>query len=147
MSSEKVIGIDLGTTNSCVAIIENGQPLVIPNSEGGRTTPSVVAFAADGELYVGEVAKRQALTNPRNTVYATKRFMGRRYDEVEHEAELVPFSVKEDHLGRAVVEAEGREFAPQEIAAMVVQKMRQTAEDYYGCDITQAVVTVPAYFN
>lgn len=147
MSSGKVIGIDLGTTNSCVAIIENGQPLVIPNSEGGRTTPSVVAFAADGELYVGEVAKRQALTNPRNTIYASKRFIGRRYDEVCHEAELVPFSVKEDRLGRAVLEAEGRDFAPQEIASMILQKMRQTAEDYYGCEITKAVLTVPAYFN
>ncbi|MBI2194466.1 MAG: molecular chaperone DnaK [Planctomycetes bacterium] len=144
---ERVIGIDLGTTNSCVAVIENGEPVVLRNSEGGRTTPSVVAFGSDGDRYVGEVAKRQALTNPRNTVTSIKRFMGRKYDEVRREAELVPFAVRADLLGRAIVELDGREVAPQEISAMILQKMKQTAEDALGCDVARAVITVPAYFN
>ena len=144
---ERIIGIDLGTTNSCVAVIEDGETVVIRNSEGGRTTPSVVAFAPDGEWYVGEVAKRQALTNPGNTIYSIKRLMGRKYDEVRHETELVPYGVRADKHGQAVVEIEGRAYTPQEISAMVLRKMRETAEDYLGADPVKAVITVPAYFN
>jgi molecular chaperone DnaK len=142
-----VIGIDLGTTNSCVAVIEDGETVVIRNSEGGRTTPSVAALGPGGEWYVGELAKRQALTNPRNTVYSIKRFMGRKFDEVQHEAGLVSYTIKADRHGQAVVEVEGKTLAPQEISAMVLRKMRETAEDYLGTDVLTAVITVPAYFN
>ncbi len=143
----KVIGIDLGTTNSCVAILEGGDPVVIPNSEGSRTTPSVVAFTKDEERLVGQVAKRQAITNPQNTVFSIKRFMGRKFDEVKTETEEVPFQVVRGSSGDARVKAGGKEYSPPEVSAMVLQKMRQTAEDYLGEKVTDAVVTVPAYFN
>jgi molecular chaperone DnaK len=143
----KVIGIDLGTTNSCVAVMEGGDPVVIPNSEGGRTTPSVVAFAKDGERLVGQVAKRQAVTNPQNTVFSIKRFMGRRYEEVPKEIEEVPYQVTRGTGGLAAVQLGEKTYTPPEISAMILQKMRQTAEDYLGEKVTQAVVTVPAYFN
>ena len=143
----KVIGIDLGTTNSCVAILEGGDPVVIPNSEGSRTTPSVVAFTKDGERLVGQVAKRQAITNPQNTVFSIKRFMGRKFDEVKTEIEEVPFEVVRGSSGDARVRAGGKEYSPPEVSAMVLQKMKQTAEDYLGEKVTDAVITVPAYFN
>jgi molecular chaperone DnaK len=143
----KVIGIDLGTTNSCVAILEGGEPVVIPNAEGGRTTPSVVAFAKTGERLVGMVAKRQAITNPENTVFSIKRFMGRRHKEVLSEEKLVPYKIGSDENDNVVVEAGGRKFTPPEISAMILQKMKETAESYTGQKITQAVITVPAYFN
>jgi molecular chaperone DnaK len=143
----KVIGIDLGTTNSCVAIMEGGEPKVIANAEGFRTTPSVVAFSKTGERLVGLVARRQAVTNPKNTVYSIKRFMGRKYDEVQSEMKLVPYEVVRGANNDARVKAGGEEFSPPEISAMVLQKMRQTAEDYLGEKITEAVITVPAYFN
>ena len=143
----KVIGIDLGTTNSCVAVIEGGQPTVITNSEGARTTPSIVAFGKNGERLVGQVAKRQAITNPTNTIFSIKRFMGRRYGEVEHEIAEVPYRVKPGSNDLAVVEADGKDYTPPEISAIILQKMRQTAEDYLGEKVLQAVVTVPAYFN
>ncbi len=145
--AEKVIGIDLGTTNSVVAVMEGGDPVVIPNSEGGRTTPSVVAFTKDGDRLVGQVAKRQAVTNPTNTVFSIKRFMGRRMDEVTHETELVPYKVLAGQNNLASVEIQGKKYTPPEISAMVLQKMRQTAEDYLGHSVQKAVVTVPAYFN
>ena len=143
----KIIGIDLGTTNSCVAVMEGGEPVVIQNSEGGRTTPSVVAFTKDGERLVGQIAKRQAVTNPKNTVYSIKRFMGRRYNEVEREIEEVPYEVIRGKNDVARVKAGDKEYSPQEISAMVLQKMKQTAEDYMGQKVTEAVITVPAYFN
>jgi molecular chaperone DnaK len=143
----KVIGIDLGTTNSCVAVMEGGTPTVIPNAEGGRTTPSVVAFAKDGERLVGQIAKRQAITNPENTVYSIKRFMGRRHSEVTSEEKLVPYKVTENSAGEVRVAAGGKEYSPPEISAMILQAMKKTAEDYLGQTVTQAVVTVPAYFN
>ncbi|RJP23535.1 MAG: molecular chaperone DnaK [Candidatus Abyssobacteria bacterium SURF_5] len=143
----KVIGIDLGTTNSCVAIMEGGEPTVIPNAEGGRTTPSVVAFAKTGERLVGTVAKRQAITNPENTIFSIKRFMGRRHNEVLAEEKLVPYKVRSGEGDNVVVEAGGRSFTPPEISAVILQKMRETAEDYTGEKISQAVITVPAYFN
>ena len=143
----KVIGIDLGTTNSCVAVMEGGDPVVIPNSEGGRTTPSVVAFTKDGERLVGQVAKRQAVTNPQNTVYSIKRFMGRRHEEVPHEIETVPYKVVSGMGSLAAVQIGDKTYTPPEISAMVLQKMKQTAEDYLGEKVTQAVITVPAYFN
>jgi molecular chaperone DnaK len=143
----KIIGIDLGTTNSCVAVMEGGEPVVIPNAEGSRTTPSVVAFTKSGERLVGQVAKRQAVTNPHNTIYSVKRFMGRRYAEVAEEAKNVPYKIKEGKNGEAVVEIDGRSFTPPEISAMILQKMKQTAEDYLGEKVTEAVITVPAYFN
>src|SRR3954465_9376390 len=141
----KIIGIDLGTTNSCVAVMEGGEPKVIPNEEGGRTTPSVVAFTKSGERLVGQVAKRQAITNPENTVYSIKRFMGRRYDEVSEELKMVPYKVvKEgDHLA---VEA-GKKHTPPEISAYILMKLKKAAEDYLGEKVTEAVITVPAYFN
>jgi molecular chaperone DnaK len=145
--SEKVIGIDLGTTNSVVAVMEGGDPVVIPNSEGGRTTPSVVAFTKDGERLVGQVAKRQAVTNPANTVYSIKRFMGRRLSEVEQEKGLVPYKVASGQGDLACVEVQSKKYTPPEISAMILQKMRQTAEDYLGHKVQKAVVTVPAYFN
>jgi len=143
----KIIGIDLGTTNSCVAVMEGGEPVVIPNSEGGRTTPSVVAFTKDGERLVGQVARRQAITNPKNTVYSIKRFMGRRYDEVKNEIDEVPYKVVSGKNEVARVQIGDKEYSPQEISAMILQKMKQTAEDYLGQKVTEAVITVPAYFN
>ena len=143
----KVIGIDLGTTNSCVAVMEGGDPVVIPNTEGGRTTPSVVAFTKDGERLVGQVAKRQAVTNPENTVYSIKRFMGRQFGEVPTEISEVPYEVTSESNGLATVKLGDKSHTPPEISAMVLQKMKQTAEDYLGETITEAVITVPAYFN
>ncbi|MFZ5515621.1 MAG: molecular chaperone DnaK [Candidatus Zhuqueibacterota bacterium] len=143
----KIIGIDLGTTNSCVAVMEGGEPTVIQNSEGGRTTPSVVAFTKDGERLVGQIAKRQAVTNPKNTIYSIKRFMGRRFDEVTKEIEEVPYKVVRGKNDVARVKIDDKEYSPQEISAMVLQKMKQTAEDYLGQKVTEAVITVPAYFN
>ncbi len=143
----KIIGIDLGTTNSCVAVLEGGNPVVIPNSEGSRTTPSIVAFTDDGERLVGQVAKRQAVTNPANTVYSIKRFMGRRYEEVGTEISEVPYKVVKGSNGDARVEIGGKTNSPPEISAIILQKMKQTAEDYLGQKVTDAVITVPAYFN
>jgi molecular chaperone DnaK len=142
----KIIGIDLGTTNSCVAVMEGGEPKVIANEEGGRTTPSVVAFTKSGERLVGQVAKRQAITNPENTIYSIKRFMGRRYNEVNDEMKMVPYKVVQqgDHI--AVV-AQGKEYTPPEVSAMILQKLKKAAEDYLGTSVTEAVITVPAYFN
>ncbi len=142
----KIIGIDLGTTNSVVAVMEGGEPKVIPNEEGGRTTPSVVAFTKGGERLVGQVAKRQAITNPDNTIYSIKRFMGRRFNEVNDEMKMVPYKVKQqgDHI---VVEAQGKDYTPQEISGMILQKLKKAAEDYLGQSVTEAVITVPAYFN
>ncbi|MBI4502087.1 MAG: Hsp70 family protein, partial [Gemmatimonadetes bacterium] len=145
--AQKVIGIDLGTTNSVVAVMEGGDPVVIPNSEGGRTTPSVVAFTKDGERLVGQVAKRQAVTNPRNTVFSIKRFMGRRMEEVTEEIKRVPYKVHPGPSGLASVDIGGKTYTPPEISAMILQKMKQTAEDYLGHKVEKAVVTVPAYFN
>jgi molecular chaperone DnaK len=144
---QKVIGIDLGTTNSVVAVMEGGQPVVIVNQEGARTTPSVVAFGKDGERLVGQVAKRQAVTNPEQTVFSIKRFMGRRVDEVSAEASRVPYRIVRVDKGDAWVDARGRKYSPPEISAMVLQKLKQAAEDYLGAPVTDAVVTVPAYFN
>ncbi|MEO6726028.1 MAG: molecular chaperone DnaK [Blastocatellia bacterium] len=144
----KVIGIDLGTTNSVVAIMEGSEPTVITNSEGGRTTPSVVGFTKDGNRLVGQVAKRQAVTNPENTVYSIKRFMGRRFDEVSGESRQVPYKVTQDAKnGDVRVVADGKEYSPPEVSAMILQKLKQAAEDYLGQSVTQAVITVPAYFN
>src|ERR671927_1728661 len=142
----KIIGIDLGTTNSCVAVMEAGQPTVIANQEGARTTPSVVAFTKGGERLVGQVAKRQAITNPENTVYSIKRFMGRRFDEVSEEMKMVPYKVVQsgDHV--AVV-AQGKEHTPPQVSAMILQKLKKAAEDYLGESVNEAVITVPAYFN
>src|ERR1700674_2894058 len=142
----KIIGIDLGTTNSVVAVMEGGEPKVIPNEEGGRTTPSVVGFTKSGERLVGQVAKRQAITNPENTVYSIKRFMGRRANEVTDEMKMVPYKVKAqgDHV---VIVAQGKEYTPPEISAMILQKLKKAAEDYLGTTVTEAVITVPAYFN
>ena len=143
----KVIGIDLGTTNSCVAVIEGQDAEVIANSEGGRTTPSMVAFTKDGERLVGQTAKRQAVTNPQNTIYSIKRFMGRRYGEVANEINEVPYEVAPGNRDMAAAKIDGKEHTPPEISAMILQKMKQTAEDYLGEEVQQAVVTVPAYFN
>ena len=143
----KIIGIDLGTTNSVVAVMEGGDPVVITNPEGGRTTPSVVAFTKSGERLVGQVAKRQAVTNPENTVYSIKRFMGRRFSEVQNEIKTVPYKVVAGPNGEARVVALGKEYSPPEISAMILQKMRDAAEQYLGEKVTQAVITVPAYFN
>ncbi len=142
-----VIGIDLGTTNSCVAVMEGGDPVVIQNSEGARTTPSVVGFSKTGERLVGQIAKRQAVTNPRNTVSSVKRFMGRKYNEVTEEIKNYPFKVIEGKNGAVSISIEGKEYAPPEISAIVLQKMKKTAEDYLGHKVTDAVITVPAYFN
>ncbi len=143
----KIIGIDLGTTNSVVAVMEGGEPVVITNSEGGRTTPSVVAFTSDGDRLVGQVAKRQAVTNPENTLYSIKRFMGRRYDEVSEEISQVPYKVEKASNGDVRINAGGKDYSPPEIAAMVLQKLKQAAEDYLGQKVEKAVITVPAYFN
>jgi molecular chaperone DnaK len=145
--AEKVIGIDLGTTNSVVAVMEGGDPVVIPNAEGGRVTPSVVGFTKDGERLVGQVAKRQAVTNPQNTVFSIKRFMGRKMPEVTEEIKRVPYKVVAGSNEQAVVEIQGKRYTPPEISAMILQKMKQTAEDYLGFKVQKAVVTVPAYFN
>jgi len=145
--ADKVIGIDLGTTNSVVAVMEGGDPVVIPNAEGGRTTPSVVGFTKDGERLVGQIAKRQAVTNPQNTVFSIKRFMGRKMSEVKDEIARVPYKVLAAQNDQAAVEVQGKRYSPPEISAMILQKMRQTAEDYLGQKVTKAVVTVPAYFN
>lgn len=143
----KVIGIDLGTTNSCVAVLESGEPKVLENAEGNRTTPSVVAFTQDGERIVGQVAKRQAVTNPQNTVSSVKRFMGRRYNEVSEEMQRVPYAVVEGDSNEARIKIDDREHAPPEISGLVLRKMKETAEAYLGETVTQAVITVPAYFN
>jgi len=143
----KVIGIDLGTTFSCVAVMEAGQPVVIPNQEGSRTTPSVVGFTKDGEILVGQLARRQAITNPENTVFSIKRFMGRRFEEVIPEAKRVSYKVIKDNKGNAVVEVMGKIYTPPEISAHILMKMKKTAEDYLGEKVTRAVITVPAYFN
>ena len=145
--ASKIIGIDLGTTNSVVAVMEGGDPVVIPNAEGGRTTPSVVAFTKDGERLVGQVAKRQAVTNPKQTIFSIKRFMGRRVDEVQEEARRVPYRIVPGPNGLAAVEIAGKKYTPPEISAMILQKMKQTAEDYLGTKVEKAVITVPAYFN
>ena len=142
----KIIGIDLGTTNSCVAVFEGNEPVVIANSEGKRTTPSVIGFLKDGERKVGDPAKRQAITNPKNTVYSIKRFMGETYEQSRKEAEAMPYTVVNDN-GYPRVEIEGRKYTPQEISAMILQKMKKTAEDYLGQEVSEAVITVPAYFS
>ncbi|MCX6552966.1 MAG: Hsp70 family protein, partial [Acidobacteria bacterium] len=143
----KIIGIDLGTTNSVVAVMEGGEPVVITNPEGGRLTPSVVGFSKTGERLVGQVAKRQAVTNPENTVFSIKRFMGRKYDEVSEEMKMVPYKVARGTNGDARVHASGKDYQPPEIAAMILQKLKQAAEEYLGQPVTKAVITVPAYFN
>ncbi|HXT21581.1 MAG TPA: Hsp70 family protein, partial [Thermoanaerobaculia bacterium] len=143
----KIIGIDLGTTNSVVAVMEGSEPKVIENSEGTRTTPSVVAFTKSGERLVGQVAKRQAVTNPENTVFSIKRFMGRRYEEVNEEMKMVPYRVGRVGNGDVRVEVQGKQFSPPEISAMILEKLKQAAEDYLGEKVTRAVITVPAYFN
>jgi len=145
--ASKIIGIDLGTTNSCVAVMEGGDPVVVPNAEGGRTTPSVVAFTKDGERLVGQVAKRQAVTNPKNTIFSIKRFMGRRMNEVTEEMKLVPYKVITGQNNLTSVDIQGKTYTPPEISAMILQKMKQTAEDYLGTKVDRAVITVPAYFN
>ncbi|HLD14250.1 MAG TPA: Hsp70 family protein, partial [Burkholderiales bacterium] len=145
----KIIGIDLGTTNSCVAVMEGDKVKVIENSEGDRTTPSIVAFADDDQVVVGQSAKRQAITNPANTLYAVKRLIGRKFGEdvVQRDIKLVPYKIVQAKNGDAWVEARGKQMAPPEISARVLQKMKKTAEDYLGEEVTEAVITVPAYFN
>ena len=145
--SEKIIGIDLGTTNSCVSVMEGSEPVVIPNAEGARTTSSVVGFTKTGERLVGQIAKRQAITNPLNTIFSIKRFMGRRYDEVTEEIKNFPYKVKRGKNDLAVIEIDGKDYSPQEISAMILGKMKQAAEDFLGQKVTKAVITVPAYFN
>jgi molecular chaperone DnaK len=146
-AGSKVLGIDLGTTNSCMAVMEGGEPTVIPNAEGGRTTPSIVAFSKDGERLVGAAAKRQAVTNPLNTVFSIKRFMGRKFEEVAHEVDLVPYKVVKASNGDAHVEVADKVYSPPEISAMILQKLKADAEAYLGESVSQAVITVPAYFN
>ncbi|HUN04769.1 MAG TPA: Hsp70 family protein, partial [Niabella sp.] len=143
----KIIGIDLGTTNSCVSVMEGNEPVVIANDEGRRTTPSVVAFLKNGERKVGDHAKRQAITNPQNTIMSVKRFMGRRFDEVGEEITHWSYKVAKGDNNTVRIDIDGRLYTPQEISAMVLQKMKKTAEDYLGQEITEAVITVPAYFN
>lgn len=145
----KLIGIDLGTTNSCVAVMEGGDPVVIANAEGSRTTPSIVAFTDGGERLVGQTAKRQAVTNPENTVFAVKRLIGRKYDspEVQNDIKILPYKISKASNGDASVSIRGKDYSSAEISAMILQKMRETAEDYLGEKITEAVITVPAYFN
>src|SRR3989440_10614452 len=143
----KTIGIDLGTTNSCMAVLEGGEPTVIENAEGGRTTPSVVAFTQSGERLVGTVAKRQAVTNSQNTVFSIKRFMGRKEPEVREEEQIVPYKVVAGPNGDARVEVQGKQFSPPEISAMILQKLKADAESYLGEPVESAVITVPAYFN
>ena len=143
----KIIGIDLGTTNSCVSVMEGNEPVVIPNSEGKRTTPSIVAFIEGGERKVGDSAKRQAITNPTKTIYSIKRFMGETFDKVAKEVSQVPYKVVKGDNNTPRVEIDGKKYTPQEISAMVLQKMKKTAEDYLGQEVTEAVITVPAYFS
>jgi molecular chaperone DnaK len=145
----KVIGIDLGTTNSCVAVMEGSSTKVIENAEGMRTTPSVVAFTEDGQRLVGQSAKRQAVTNPENTLFAIKRLIGRRFDDptTKKDMELVPYKIVKSDTGDAWVEARGKKYSPSEVSAFILQKMKETAENYLGEKVTQAVITVPAYFN
>ena len=143
----KIIGIDLGTTNSCVAVLEGGEPTVITNPEGGRTTPSVVGFVKDGERLIGQSAKRQAVTNPENTVFSIKRFMGRMFGEVSNEIKEVPYEVKKNSSGACEINAGGKDYSPPEVSAMILQKLKQQAEEYLGNKVTDAVITVPAYFN
>ena len=143
----KIIGIDLGTTNSCVAVFEGNEPVVIANSEGKRTTPSVVGFVEGGERKIGDPAKRQAITNPTKTVYSIKRFMGENWDQVQKEVSRVPFKVVRSENNMPRVDIDGRLYTPQEISAMILQKMKKTAEDYLGQEVTDAVITVPAYFS
>ena len=143
----KIIGIDLGTTNSCVSVLEGKDPVVIPNSEGRNTTPSVVAFTDGGERKVGEPAKRQAITNPKRTVYSIKRFMGETCQDVAAEMKRMPYPVVCGANNTPRVDIDGKEYSPQEISAMILQKMKKTAEDYLGQTVTEAVITVPAYFN
>jgi molecular chaperone DnaK len=143
----KIIGIDLGTTNSCVSVMEGNEPVVIANDEGRRTTPSVVAFLKNGERKVGDPAKRQAITNPQNTISSVKRFMGRQFDEVTEEISHWSYKVAKGDNNTVRIDIDGRLYTPQEISAMVLQKMKKTAEDYLGHEVTEAVITVPAYFN
>ena len=145
----KVIGIDLGTTNSCVSLMEGGDPVVITNAEGSRITPSVVAFTDSGERLAGQIARRQAITNPENTIFAIKRLIGRRFDdpEVQKAMKVLPYKVVKADNGDAWVEIRGKKYSPAEVSAMVLQKMKQTAEDHLGEKVTEAVITVPAYFN
>lgn len=143
----KVIGIDLGTTNSCVAILEGGEPKVIPNAEGDRTTPSVIAVTKEGERIVGAVAKRQAVTNPDNTIFSIKRFMGRRFNEISGEIDKVPYQIIQAGSDDVRIKISDEELAPQQISAMTLKKMKETAEEYLGEEVTQAVITAPAYFN
>ncbi|MFT5826429.1 MAG: molecular chaperone DnaK, partial [Yoonia sp.] len=147
----KIIGIDLGTTNSCMSVMEGGEAVVIPNSEGARTTPSVVAFAKDGERLVGQAAKRQAVTNPTNTIFSAKRFIGRKFSEVEEESKSLPYNIVKGKNGDAYIECEVKgkkeQFAPEQISAMILQKLKSDAEAYLGETVTEAVITVPAYFN
>ena len=143
----KIIGIDLGTTNSCVAVLEGGEPTIITNPEGGRTTPSVVGFTKDGDRLIGQAAKRQAVTNPENTIFSIKRFMGRMHDEVGTELTEVPYKVEKNSNGACVVNAGDNEYTPPEISAMILQKLKQQAEEYLGTKVSDAVITVPAYFN
>ena len=143
----KIIGIDLGTTNSVVAVMEGGEPVVITNPEGSRITPSVAGFTKSGERLVGQVAKRQAVTNPENTIFSIKRFMGRKFDEVNEEMKMVPYSVIRASNGDVRVSAAGKEYSPPEVSAMILQKLKQAAEEYLGGSVTRAVITVPAYFN
>ena len=142
----KILGIDLGTTNSCMAVMENGEPVVLENSEGARTTPSIVAFTKTGERLVGQAAKRQAVTNARNTIFSVKRFMGRRLNEVGDEMKMVPYKVVSKGENVAIV-AQGKEYTAPEVSAMILQKLKKAAEDYLGTSVTEAVITVPAYFN
>ena len=143
----KTIGIDLGTTNSCMAVLEGGEPTVIPNAEGGRTTPSVVAFTKDGQRLVGAPAKRQQVTNPQNTIFSIKRFVGRKWDEVSEEMTIVPYEVAKGENGDARVKVEGKDYAPEEVSGMILAKLKADAEAYLGEPVTDAVITVPAYFN
>ncbi len=145
----KAVGIDLGTTNSVVAVVVGGEPVVIPNQEGNRTTPSVVAFSEKGERLVGQIAKRQAITNPENTIFSIKRLMGRKFKsaEVDHARERLPYHIVEASNGDAQVESRGQKYSPPEISAMILQKLKQAAEDYLGEPVTEAVITVPAYFD
>ena len=143
----KIIGIDLGTTNSCVSVMEGNEPVVIPNSEGKRTTPSIVGFVEGGERKVGDPAKRQAITNPEKTVYSVKRFMGEKFSNVQSDAGRVPYTVEAGDNDTPRVNIDGRQYTPQEISAMILQKMKKTAEDYLGTDVSEAVITVPAYFD
>jgi len=145
----KIIGIDLGTTNSCVAIVDGKNPKVLENSEGARTTPSIIAYMNDGEIVVGAPAKRQAVTNPKNTIYAAKRLIGRKFDEkaVQKDIDLIPFKIIKSDNGDAWVEVNDKKLAPPQISAEVLRKMKKTAEDFLGEEVTQAVITVPAYFN